>query len=142
MNELVGAWKLVSVEYRRPSGEISLPFGSEPRGLLSYHDDGRMQVQVYHQERAPWKEADFLNGTDEELRAAFESMAAYIGTYTIDAESKTVLHLVEQCSLPNWAGLTQQRFFELSCNRLTLRSPPLIYGGETTTAVLVWERLG
>ena len=35
VDQLVGAWRLVSVETRRPNGEVIYPFyGSRPEGLL------------------------------------------------------------------------------------------------------------
>ena len=46
-NQLVGAWRLVSVETLRPNGEVIYPFyGKKPEGLLVYDRAGWMSVQI------------------------------------------------------------------------------------------------
>src|SRR5262249_27325086 len=45
--KLVGAWRLVSVETFRPSGEVIYPFyGKHPEGILMYDRSGWMSVQI------------------------------------------------------------------------------------------------
>ena len=46
-DELVGAWRLVSVETKRPNGEVIYPFyGRHPEGSLIYDRSGYMSVQI------------------------------------------------------------------------------------------------
>ena len=66
---------------------------------------------------------------------------AYYGTYTIDRSRGVVTHHVEGGLFPNWVGGIQVRQFRLEGDRLTLTPPPIRFGGEETTTVLVWERL-
>lgn len=45
--EFVGTWRLVSVETKRPNGEVIYPFyGKHPEGLLLYDRSGWMSVQI------------------------------------------------------------------------------------------------
>src|SRR5664279_684853 len=45
--QLVGAWRLVSVETLRPNGEVIYPFyGKHPEGLLVYDRAGWMSAQI------------------------------------------------------------------------------------------------
>ena len=45
--QLAGAWRLVSIETTRPSGEVIYPFyGRHPEGLLMYDPSGWMSVQI------------------------------------------------------------------------------------------------
>ena len=47
VDQLVGAWRLVSVETTRSNGEVIYPFyGRHPEGLLVYDRSGWMSVQI------------------------------------------------------------------------------------------------
>jgi len=81
-------------------------------------------------------------GTPEEIKANYEGVISYFGPYEFDAEEGFVLHHVEGSLFPNWEGQAQKRFFELSGNRLTLSTPPTLWGGGgEIVAVLTWERI-
>ena len=46
-DELVGAWRLVSVETKRANGEVIYPFyGRRAEGLFIYDRSGYMSVQI------------------------------------------------------------------------------------------------
>ena len=49
-------------------------------------------------------------------------------------------HNVESSLFPNRIGDPQTRFFELSPDRLTLATPPMLFGVENVTDVLSCER--
>ena len=45
--QLVGAWRLVSIETIRSNGEVIFPFyGKHPEGILMYDGSGWMSVQI------------------------------------------------------------------------------------------------
>jgi len=138
--QFVGAWKLVSSEFRRSDGEVTYPMGRDTAGMLMYDANGHMSAQVMRSNRPAFASGDQLKGTPEEIKAAFEGCVAYYGTYEINEEEGTVTHHVEGCSFPNWVGTAQRRFFEFSGNRLMLSSAPIPMGGEQVTATLTWER--
>ncbi|NOH01561.1 MAG: hypothetical protein HND47_06130 [Chloroflexi bacterium] len=44
--QIVGAWRLVSFEFRREDGSVTYPFGREARGSFIYTESGRFSVQL------------------------------------------------------------------------------------------------
>jgi hypothetical protein len=136
----IGAWKLVSAQYRRANGEILEMYGDHPIGVLMYAADGNMSVHIMRRDRPKFAVADRLGGTPEQILAAFQGYLAYFGTYTVDEEKRAVTHHIVGCLLPNWVGVDQVRFFEFNDNRLTLRTPPLMIGGAEAVGHIVWER--
>ncbi len=139
-DKFVGTWKLVSCEFRRPDGNVTLPYGPDAAGMLMYDAAGHMAVQFMGDDRPLFASGDIQKGTPEETKAAFDSMVAYFGTYEVDESEGLVTHHLEGSWFPNWVGIDQKRFFELAGNRLTLKSPPLLAAGATVTALLIWER--
>ncbi len=137
--EFVGTWKLVSSEYRFSNGETLKLYDA---GVLMYDAQGNMSVQLMQSNRPAFAQADRLGGTLEETQTAFQGYQAYYGTYTIDETQRAVTHHLQGSLLPNWVGVDQVRFFELSGNRLTLRTPPLIIRGAEAMGYLVWQREG
>ncbi len=137
---LVGAWKLVSVTARDSGGNVSYPLGTNAQGVLTYHDNGRMAVQIMNPDRAKFASNDPQLTTEPEVRAAFDGYVAYYGTYTVKPDEGIVVHHVDGALIPNWVGSDQVRHFKLDGNRLTI-SGPLKLGGVDQTMSLVWERL-
>jgi hypothetical protein len=138
----VGAWRLVSAEYRAADGSpVDSPWGLEPQGMLMYDAYGNMSAQLSRKDRARFAVGDQLRGTPEEIKAAFESYNAYWGRYEVDERERTVTHHVQQAMFPNWADTKQTRHYEFRDGRLILRTPPFRRGGQEITGVLVWERV-
>jgi len=140
-DEFVGTWKLVSFEMRRSDGQTVYPFTKNIVGVLNYDAGGNMSAQLMRPDRPAFAANDHMKGTSEEIKAAFEGYISYFGTYEVNKEKGTVTHHVKGSLLPNWVGSDQVRFFELSGNRLTLRTPPIQAGGITVTSLLIWERI-
>jgi hypothetical protein len=46
---------------------------------------------------------------------------------------------VELSLFPNWVGVDQERLLNISADRLTLSTRPLLLDGRQRTAHLVWE---
>ena len=85
---------------------------------------------------------DQMKGTADEIRANFEGCIAYYGWYDFEPEAGFVLHHVEASLYPNWEGQALKRFCEFSGNRLTLTTPPTVWGGSGNfVGRLVWERM-
>jgi hypothetical protein len=106
-----------------------------------YDAAGNVAVQIMRRDRPHFASGDGLRGTDEEVRAAYEGVNTYFGRYTVDRAKGMVTHHIQGCTFPNWIGGDQVRFFTLSGDRLTLSTPPLLFGGCTQAGVLVWERI-
>jgi len=140
--KFTGAWRLISTEYRNEGGEVTYPFGQETIGQLMYDGKRNMAVQIINARRPNFASNDWLKGTPEEIKAAFEGYRCYFGTYDVDEEKKIVTHHVQGSSFPNWMiGVEHIRHYEFSGNRLTLRTGPILMGGKTVVGRLVWEQL-
>jgi len=78
---------------------------------------------------------------DEARAAAFRSMLAYSGAYTVDADKITVD--VDISWDESWIGTQQVRFFKLEDDRLHIEAPPQPYanfGGRFMSGILIWRR--
>jgi hypothetical protein len=141
-DKFVGAWRLVSAEFRAEDGSIAQsPYGSDPQGILMYDAQGSMSAQLAHKNRQPFAIPDRMAGTPEELKAAFESYQAYYGRYKVDEREHIVIHTVTQALLPNWVGTEQRRHYQFKDGKLILRTPPITIGGQRLTGELVWEKI-
>ncbi len=137
---LIGTWKLVSAEYRRKSGEPIEIYGADPMGQLTYDAHGNMSIQIMRRDRSPFAVSDRLGGTPDETKVAFEGYFAYFGAFSVDEEKGAVTHHIQGSLLPNWVGMDQERFYEVTGDQLTLRTPSLMIGGDEAMGQLVWER--
>jgi hypothetical protein len=128
--QLAGEWTLVKYEVFTENG-TTRP-GNYDIGRINYGDH-EMSAHLMRSGRA--KEA----ATPEAARAsAFQGYLGYFGPYTIDAQTKTVVHHVVGSSLPNWIGSEQVRHYAFSSDgrqlMLSLKS------GDRITQTLTWER--
>lgn len=139
--QFVGAWKLISFEFRRSDGSVSYPLGSDPAGMIMYDTQGRMSGQIMRRDRTAFMSEDPLQGSDTEIRNAFEGYMAYCGTYDVNEHNGTIAHILDCSLLPNWVGTIQMRFFQFSGNRLLLSTPAITLGGHQQTVHALWERM-
>jgi len=79
-------------------------------------------------------------GSVNERAALFDTMFAYAGTYSVEAD--TVIHHVDISWNESWTATDQVRFFKVSGNTLTLttRLTDPASGAEAHYAV-VWEKI-
>ena len=133
---LVGRWSLVSYEIAYPGRAAVAFLGDDPVGLLAYDADGRLWVQFARRDRPRLSTDDYLRAPAEEKVAAFDTVAAYFGTWEVDEPARVVVHRVELAWNPNWTGSEQRRDYELDGDTLTLSSDK---GWSSST--LVWRRV-
>ena len=139
---IVGAWRLVSFQSRKDNGEVTYPFGEDARGTILYTSGGRFAVQLLRGARPRFEDPDQMKGTAEEIKAGFEGCIAYFGRYEFHAEAGFVIHHIEGSLFPNWEGQGLKRFCEINGDRLTLRTPPTVWGGGgEIVGLLEWQRL-
>jgi Lipocalin-like domain len=141
-DKLLGTWKMISSEFRRADGQTTYPFGKNATGRIIYDTSGNMSAQIMRPGRPAFASGDSLRGTPEEIKAAFEGLLSYFGTYDVDEQKGTVTHHVESAYFPNWEGKDQVRIIGFDGERLTLSTPPIPAEGTTVTGVLTWERIG
>jgi Lipocalin-like domain len=139
--QFVGTWKLVSyVGEELSSGTKSDVMGPHPSGYINYGLDGRMVVIIVGSDR---KKPAGAVATPEEAQALLQSMLAYAGTYTIDAEAKTITHQIDVSWDQTRTGEAHVRTYKLEGNRLTLTTQPSRdqASGKTSVRTVTWERL-
>jgi hypothetical protein len=144
-HQLVGAWRLISVETVRPSGEIIYPFyGPHPQGLLMYDSSGWMSVQIVSDPKptAPTTSSreEFNKAPQSEKAAAIDGYYAYFGTWTVDESGHSVTHHIRNSLLPGERDQNGVRAVSLEGQRLTLiaRTHEM---GEDHQRRLIWERV-
>jgi hypothetical protein len=137
-NPLVGTWRLVSWENRSVDGQISYPLGEDAVGYIMYNEHGYMFVAIMRPDRATFPTGDLLSGSTEEKAQAASTYVSYCGRYEFRGD--TVIHRVELSLFPNWVGVDQERLVEVTGDRLTLSTRPILLGGIQRTTHLVWER--
>lgn len=116
MNNLIGTWSFVSCVAKTSTGERSYPWGQDSTGFISYTPDGFVFV----------------------TRMSASDFESYCGRYTVSNNS--VIHHVDLCSIKDFVGTNQKRYFEINNNELQLTTEPVIADGVTHTAFLVWKR--
>ena len=137
----IGGWKLVTSEFRTSEGKVAYPLGEKAVGILMCDSGGRYAAQLMRRDRPKFASGDMRGGTPEEIKTAADGYVAYFGTYEIDEKKGTIVVHVEASLFPNWVGQDQMRFYEFSDDLLTLKTPPMLSGGQEITGVLVWKRL-
>ena len=136
---LVGTWRIASFSVMSlETNEVSRPFGENPSGYLQYSPGGHIVVFLSAGEMPkvspPFSDAD---------RAAMHSkiFGAYAGTYTVDGNKVT--HHIVASYRPDWVGADQVRFVELSGDKLTIKTAPLVgpTTGQQIVSTLTFERI-
>jgi lipocalin-like protein len=136
---LVGSWRLVSwVEVETESKSVHAPFGDNPSGMITYTTDGHMSLFIIDPKRKP---PAGPKATDAEADGLYRTMIAYAGAY--NTEGNKVTHKIQFSWNQAWTGTNQQRFFEVTDNQLTIKTPPIIspVSGKESVHTLLWERM-
>lgn len=118
--QLLGTWKLVSIEDTMSDGKVKPPaqYGPHPHGFIMYQPDGYMCATIVNSDRPAGK--DPAKPTDAEKVAYYDSFLAYCGRFKLDSASSTVTHFPEVAWSPSFVGSTQPRPFRLEGNRLII----------------------
>ena len=137
---LVGTWRFVSANQQLADGtdKPDPQTGARGVGFLIYTETGQMCAVIANPDRPRWRSA---SPTDAEVRAAFEGLVAYCGSYEVNVLDGYVVHHIEMDREPNLAGSDRKRYFSISGNRLVLRPAPPLPPGVREWAI-VWERVG
>ena len=117
---ILGNWRMISWQVEDlASGETQDALGPNPTGYITYTRDRRVMVLVLKADRV---RPTALVPTDAEKLALYDSMFAYAGTYTIDAEK--VVHHIDMSWNQSWTGTNQIRFVRLAGDTLTYVGAP------------------
>lgn len=143
--QLVGAWKLVSIETVRPNGEVMYPYyGKHPNGLIVYAKSGWMSVQIVSDPPASVPSGSsreaVMGAPAVDKAKAFENYYAYFGTWTLDPPKHTVTHHILHSLSPGEVGEDAVRQYVLDGDRLVLTAKAHEMG-EDHERKLVWQRV-
>ena len=121
-DRLIGTWRIVRYVDTNASGAVTSPFGEKPSGYFVYDATGHLSIQIMRMPARPmFASGDDKKGTDAEVRTAYQSYAAYFGTYRVDEAKSVVTHVVEGSLNPSYTGTEQPRPFKLDGDVLTIQ---------------------
>lgn len=119
-SRLVGTWQVLEVVDTDPTGKVSHPYGAHPKGYIVYDPTGHLHVQVMRTPSTPPFAAGDQQGTDREVRAAYDGYVAYFGTYEVDGAAGKVIHRVEGSLMPSYTGTDQPRPIRIEGDELII----------------------
>jgi Lipocalin-like domain len=135
----LGAWKLLSTEYKYPDGRTT-PYpdlGREAAGFLMYTPSGHMCAQLMKPGRPRWKERD--TPTAAEAASALDGFISYCGAFEIREHERLVIHRPETASSPNYLGTTLERPYHLvNEDRFFFRGPSTDKQKDGTEVPVIW----
>jgi hypothetical protein len=132
--QLAGSWKLNSWTIQIIGGEVTEPFGPNPKGRAVFTPDGYVAFVVAAANRKP-------AANDADSTALLKTLMAYTGKFTIEGDKFTTKVDISWSEL--FTGTDQVRFFKLEGDKLTLRTAEqasAVYPGKRVVGTLTWER--
>ena len=132
--QLAGSWKLNSWTIQIIGGELTEPFGPNPKGRAVFAPDGYVVFVIVAADRKP-------AANNEESAALLKTLLAYTGKFTIDGDKFTTKVDISGNEL--LTGQDQVRFFKLEGEKLSIRTaeqPSSVYPGKRVVGTLIWER--
>ena len=138
-DQLVGTYRLVSVESTSEDGEVQRPFGEHPDGFMAFTSEGYMLALLARHDRPTFADGDIMGGTDQERAAAFLSASAFAGRYEV--REGRLVNTLGAATFQNWTDTVQVRDFEVTEAGLTLVTPALLMGGALRSSRITLERI-
>ena len=133
--QIVGTWKLVSVNYEDVANRERTPiYGEHPKGIQIATPHGRWLALMTGEGR-------IIPKTDTERAQALTSMIAYTGRYRV--ENGQVITRVEAAWNEGWVGGEQVRNIRFEDDKLYIESPPMPHpniSDKTVRVIVVWQR--
>jgi len=132
--QLAGSWKLNSWNIQIIGGDLTEPFGPNPKGRAVFTPDGYVTFVIVAANRKP-------AANDEESAALLKTLLAYTGKFTIDGDKFTTKVDISGNEL--LTGQDQVRFFKLESDKLAIRTAEqtsAVYPGKRVVGTLAWER--
>lgn len=136
--QLVGTWKIVSVNNTRSDGSIKQIFGPDPKGIAVFDDRGNTAIVLMRSGRPKFAANNRDLGTPEEFKATVRGTHAYFGTYSIIESEKTLVFHVEGNTFPNHEGIDTKRLITINDDEFRWITPNPSVGGRSEA---VWRRV-
>ena len=125
--QLVGTWAYVSSTATMPEG--SPLWGTDPKGLMIFTENGRFSWQIFRSDRPKFASKNRMQGTPEENAADLRGSLAYFGTYWVDEPEKTITTIIEGSTFPNWEGSLQTRSIDKLTDEEFINTNPQVGAG-------------
>ncbi len=137
--QLVGTWKLVSVESVRNDGSKRDLSGPYRKGVVIYTSDGHFALVDTRSDLPRFASNSRQTGTPDEYKAVVQGSIAYFGTYSVNEADKVITVQIEGSTFPNLIGRTDQKriITSLTADELKFTNPATPSG---ETLQLVWKR--
>ena len=132
--QLAGSWKLNSWTIQIIGGEVTEPFGPNPKGRAVFTPDGFSAFMIARPDR---KAAT----SDADSAALLKSLMVYTGKFTVDGDKLTTN--VDLSWNEILTGTAQVRFFKLEGDKLSIRTAEqasAVYPSKRVVGTLTWER--
>lgn len=142
LRDLVGVWKLLSIEDVRSDGKpgYDIDLGRDLTGYLIVDQSGIACLQGMKRDRPKWVEApEKAEATDAEFLAYGRGFFGYCVT-GVQVHGNTLAGTVQTSNDPNEVGQTWKRPFSLQGNRLLL-TPAFDEGGVHIQRTATFSRL-
>jgi len=110
-NELVGTWRLISIEDFGPNNKITYPMGKNVTGYLMYDFNGNMAQQIMDKARPKVSLKEATRPQLDEIIAGFD---AYSGTYSVNYKEGSITYIVECSIYPSLIGNELKRQFKIN----------------------------
>jgi Lipocalin-like domain len=132
--QLVGTWTTVSADNVLPDGTKRQLFGANPKGLIIFDANGRYAFVQLDPDRPKFKVNNRLQGTPEEVKAAWDGAVAHFGTWSVTEADKTIGLRIEGSLYPNQSGTDGKRsIVSLTADELKWINPAAGAGGRAET---------
>jgi hypothetical protein len=145
--QLIGAWRLVSIQILGPNGAMPDPFyGADPSGILVYDASGWMSVQIVGRPRPAMDAAASRpppTDTAETARlkaAVLDTYYAYYGRWEFDEATSMVTHYIKSSLISGETGKSYSQTVSLDGAELIFTTRRDQAGGPTIQRK-VWRRI-
>src|SRR5262245_2855309 len=137
--QLVGAWILAAVVGERADGSKFEPFGSNPKGIIIFSDDGHFSLFQSSANVPKIAANDRAKATSEEATTIVRESIAYFGTYAVSEGERTLSVQLSGSTYANLiAGTEQKRIVtSLTPEELKFTNPRTPAG---VTLLTIWKR--
>jgi hypothetical protein len=121
-DQLVGVWRLVSVEVTAPDGAKRQDYGANPKGILILDSGGRYALVQARPDRPKFKAGNNvrLDTPAAEFGEAARAFAANFGTWSVNEADKTLIRRYEAALIPNAEGSETKVSVSLAGDELKL----------------------
>ena len=128
-DQLIGAWRYVSVDTVRPDGSRTPMYGPNPQGIAIFDASGRYAIVNARSGLSKFASGNRMQGSPEEYETVVHGSIAHFGKFTVNKTDKTITFHIETSTFPNWNGVEQRRPFILTGDELKWTTPAASGGG-------------